>query len=350
MMDIIHKFLNLVAPPFTFFTLLFLLPPFQICKFFLSLLSSLFSEDVAGKVVIITGASSGIGEHLAYEYAKRGACLVIAARRERSLHEVADRALELGSPDVLVIRADVSNADECRKIVDQTMNHFGRLDHLVNNAGLMSVSMFEDVENITDFRIVMDTNFWGTVYMTRYSAPYLRNSKGRIIVLSSSASWLPAPRMSFYNASKAALAQFFETLRIEFGSDIGITLVTPGFVESELTQGKYLGKAGTMEVDQEMRDVQVGIVPIARVERTAKAIVNGACRGDRYVTEPAWFRTTFFWKVLCPEATEWLYRILYITSPGSSSREALSKKLVDYTGAKKLLYPESAQAAAPKTE
>ncbi|KAG8379453.1 hypothetical protein BUALT_Bualt07G0090100 [Buddleja alternifolia] len=347
-MDLIHSFLNLTAPPFTFFSLLFLLPPFQIFKFFLSILGTVFSEDVAGKVVIITGASSGIGESLAYEYAKRGACLVLAARRERSLQEVAETARDLGSPDVVVVRADVSKVEDCRKVVDQAMNHFGRLDHLVNNAGISSVAMLEEVEDVTDFRAIMDVNFWGYVYMTRFAAPYLRNSRGRIIVLSSSASWLPAPRMSFYNASKAAVAQFFETLRVEFGPDIGITLVTPGFIESELTQGKFFNKAGRLEVDQDMRDVQVSMIPIQRVESCAKAIVRSAMRGERYVTEPAWFRTTFMWKMFCPELLEWMYRLFYITGPGDAPSEPFSKKIMDYTGAKTLLYPESVHVPAPK--
>ncbi|CAA2976378.1 11-beta-hydroxysteroid dehydrogenase 1B-like [Olea europaea var. sylvestris] len=349
-MELIHTFLNLVTPPFTFFTLLLLLPPFQILKFFLSILGSVFTEDVAGKVVIITGASSGIGEHLAYEYAKRGARLVLAARRERSLQEVAERARDIGAPDVVVVRADVSKVEDCRRIVDQTMNHFGRLDHLVNNAGVMSVSTLEEAEDVTDFKAIMDINFWGYAYMTKFAAPYLRNSQGRIVVLSSSASWLPGPRMSFYNASKAAVAQFFETLRIEFGPDIGITLVMPGFIESELTQGKFVSKAGKVEVDQDMRDVQVNINPIQRVESCAKAIVNSACRGERYLTVPAWFRVSFFWKTFCPEVLEWLYRLLYITSPGNSSKEAFGKKLVDLTGAKAVLYPETVQTPETKKD
>ncbi|KAL2515057.1 11-beta-hydroxysteroid dehydrogenase 1A [Forsythia ovata] len=258
-MDLIHQFLNLVAPPFTFFTLLFFLPPFLFFKFFLSLLATIFSEDVAGKVVLITGASSGIGEHLAYEYAKRGACLVLAARRERSLQEVAERARDLGSPDVLVVRTDVSRVEDCR------------------------------------------------------------------------------------NASKAAIAQFFETLRIEFGPDIGITLVTPGFIESELTQGKFMGEAGKLEVDQDIRDVQVSIIPVQRVESCARGIVSSACKGEKYVTEPAWFRVTFLWKIFCPELIEWTYRLLYITRPEESPKDALGKKLVDFTGAKKFLYPETIQ-------
>ncbi|KAL3839116.1 hypothetical protein ACJIZ3_023707 [Penstemon smallii] len=343
-MDLIHKFLNLVAPPFTFFTLLLFLPPFQFFKFFLSVLGTLYGKDVAGKVVVITGASSGIGESLAYEYAKRGAILVLAASRETSLQEVADRARRLGAHDVVVVRADVSKAEDCRKVVDRAMNSFGRLDHLVNNAGVMAVSMLEDIEDVTDFKAVMDINFWGSVYMTKFAIPYLKNSRGRIVVISSSASWLPAPRETFYNASKAAVTQFFETLRVEFGQDIGITLVTPGFIESELTQGKFVNKAGRLElVDQEMRDVQVNLIPIQTLERTAKAIVRSAIRGERYVTEPTWFRMTYIWKVLCPEVLEGMYRILHVTGQGEHPK--------DYThGATSLLYPETVQVPEQKKD
>lgn len=154
-MDLIHKFLNLVAPPFTFFSLCLFLPPFYAFKFFLSTLSSVFSESVEGKVVLITGASSGIGEYLAYEYARRGACSALVARREISLREVAEGARKLGSPDVVVIQTDVSLVDDYRRLVNETMNQFQRLDHLVNNAGIYSVYKFEDAGDATHFRAVM---------------------------------------------------------------------------------------------------------------------------------------------------------------------------------------------------
>ncbi|GLT69233.1 hypothetical protein SLA2020_414010 [Shorea laevis] len=349
-MDVIHKFLNIVAPPFTFFSLCLFLPPFWFYKFFLSILSSIFSENLAGKVVIITGASSGIGEHLAYEYAKRGAHLALAARREKSLQEVADRAREYGSPDVLVIRADVSKVEDCKRIVNVTMDHFGRVDHLVNNAGINSVCMFEDTTDITLFRTIMDINFWGSVYTTRFAVPHLRNSRGKIIAVASSASWLPAPRMSFYNASKAAMVTFFETLRIEVGPEIKITIVTPGFIESEMTQGKFLVKEGKMEVDQDLRDVQVSTIPVGTARGCAEAIVNSACRGDRYLTQPAWFKVTYFWMVFFPEVIEWCYRLMYINRPGTSDREVPSKKILDLTGAKNILYPSTLHTPDIKTD
>ncbi|EOY22539.1 Short-chain dehydrogenase/reductase SDR - like 10 [Theobroma cacao] len=351
-MDLIHKFLNLVAPWFTFFSLCLFLPPFYLFKFFLATLGSFFSENVSGKVVIITGASSGIGEHLAYEYGRRGARLALTARREKSLQEVADRAHDLGSPDVITIRADVSNVDDCQRLVEETVNHFGRLDHLVNNAGITSVCMFEGAPpDMTNFRAVMDTNFWGSVYTTRFAVPHLRNSKGKIVVLSSANSWLPEPRTSVYNASKAALAAFFDTLRIELGQDVTITIVTPGHIESEITRDKHLSKEGKMEVEQDMRDVQVSAIPVASVSECAQAIVNSACRGDRSLTQPSWYSATCLWKLFFPEVIEWGCRLFYLTSPGVPHQEAPSKKILDLTaGEKKVLYPSTIQAPEIKTD
>ncbi|CAN4085506.1 unnamed protein product [Withania somnifera] len=143
---------------------------------------------------------------------------------------------------------------------------------------------------------------------------------------------------------------FFETLRIELGREIKITLVSPGYVESEMTQGKFINKTGKVDVNPQMRDVQVGITPVVKVEECAKAIVNGACRGERYITVPAWFRSTYLWKVFCPEVVEWILRWLCLPGPGTSAKDALGKKILDYTGVQKVLYPENIRELEPKTE
>ncbi|KAK7291540.1 hypothetical protein RIF29_06769 [Crotalaria pallida] len=349
-MDLLIQFLNLVAPPITFFSLCLFLPPYWTFKFFLSTISSIFCENVAGKVVHITGASSGIGEHLAYEYARRGARLALSARRETALREVADRARDYGSPDVIIMRADVSKVEDCRRLVDETVTHFGRLDHLVNNAAISLATLFEDATDITNLKPIMDTNFWGSVYTTRFALPHLKNSKGKIVVMSSADSWMPAPRRHVYCASKTALVSLFETLRVEIGSDIGITIVTPGYIESELTKGKYLTAEGKVDVDQDLRDVEVSAMPVGSASCCAKAIVNSTLRGDRYLTYPPWFRMTYVIKVLCPELLEWTFRMLYMTAPGANAKEAPSKKILDATGLKNLIYPSSIQSPEVKTE
>ncbi|CAN4085503.1 unnamed protein product [Withania somnifera] len=124
---------------------------------------------------------------------------------------------------------------------------------------------------------------------------------------------------------------FFEALRVECGRDIRITLVTPGFVESEMLQGKYIDKTGKLDINPQMRDV--------KVEDCAKTIVNGACRRERYITVPAWFTFTYLWKVFCLEILVWFMRLYYLTSRGNIE-DALSKKILDYVGAQKVVYPK----------
>ncbi|KAG6683265.1 hypothetical protein I3842_12G003800 [Carya illinoinensis] len=192
-----------------------------------------------------------------------------------------------------------------------------------------------------------DRNFWGSAYTTRFALPYLGESRGKIIALAS-APWLPTPRMSFYNESKAAIVIFYETLRVEIGPEIRVTIVTPGFIESEMTQGKFLLKEGKMrEVDQDLRDVQLSAIPVETAGACAAAIVKSACRGDRYLTEPAWFKVIYFWKVFFPEVIEWCYRLMYMNS---SPQEAPSKKILDLTGAKNILYPSTLHTSEIKTD
>ncbi|KAK9190736.1 hypothetical protein WN943_019346 [Citrus x changshan-huyou] len=314
-MDLVNEFLNIVAPVLTIAILPSFLPLYLLFKFLHFVIRTINAEDVAGKVVLITGASSGIGKHLAYEYARRRARLVLVARRERQLREVADQAELMGSPFALAIPADVSKVDD--------------LDHLVTNAGVVPMCLFEDYTDITKPAPAMDINFWGSAYGTYFAIPYLKQTKGKIIVVASAAGWLPPPRMSFYNASKAAKIALYETLRIEFGGDIGITIVTPGLIESEITGGKFLNKNGKLEVDQEIRDVQISLLPVQPTEECAKAIVNSACRGDRYLTQPSWVGVTYYWKMLWPEIIEWCNRVLLMTGPGTSQRDTLSKKILD---------------------
>ncbi|XP_043694991.1 11-beta-hydroxysteroid dehydrogenase A-like [Telopea speciosissima] len=311
-MELIQNLLNLVIPPITVVFLCLILPFFFVFKFIHFILRHIFPEKMRGKVVLITGASSGIGENLAYEYAKKGAYLVLVARREESLRKVAEKAGQLGSPDVLVVPADVSRVDQCKKFIDEAVNHFGRLDHLVCNAGIGSYCAFEDIPDVTNFVPVMDINFWGSIYPTYYAIPHLKRCKGKIIVNASVAGWMTAPRGTVYGASKAALIHFYDNLRIEVGPEISIVVISPGFVESEITQGKQLTKRGKVEQDQGIKIVLRGIgIPFESAGDCAKAIVTGACRGDRYITEPWLYNMLYLLRVLCPELVEWTSRLVY---------------------------------------
>ncbi|ONK58533.1 uncharacterized protein A4U43_C09F14050 [Asparagus officinalis] len=298
-------------------------------------------EDMRGKVVLITGASSGIGEQLAYRYAKRGAYLVLAARREAELKAVAKAAKNNGAPDVLVIPADISDCSESKRVIDEAIAHFGQLNHLVVNAGIFSSCLFEEITNISAFRQVMDVNYWGSVYPTYYAIPHLKKSRGNIIVTASMAGRLPTARLSFYNASKGALIRFYETLRAELGPEVKITILTLGYVASELTRGKALQKGGEYGINEEVRDVQVGPLPVGHTEKCAEVVVDSACRGDTYVTWPSWYRPLHMVMCVAPEIVDWFSRSFYVAKPGSSSGKTLSQKILEATGAKKFLYPAS---------
>ncbi|CAA0384808.1 unnamed protein product [Arabidopsis thaliana] len=222
----------------------------------MSCLKHLHFENVAGKVVLITGASSGIGEHVAYEYAKKGAKLALVARRKDRLEIVAETSRQLGS-------GDVSNVEDCKKFIDETIHHFGKLDHLINNAGVPQTVIFEDFTQIQDANSIMDINFWGSTYITYFAIPHLRKSKGKIVVISSATAIIPLPVASVYSASKAALVKFFETLRVEISPDIKITIALPGFISTDMTTPQFKEMYGSDFILSES------------VSRCAKAIFRG---------------------------------------------------------------------------
>ncbi|KAK7358668.1 hypothetical protein VNO77_00606 [Canavalia gladiata] len=304
----IYKLLNVALPPLS----LILLTTFILPSIFFKLLTYVkklvYSENLARKVVIITGAASGIGEQLAYEYGRRGAMLSLVDIRKENLVKVADKARFLGSPEVITIGADVSKVQDCKRFVDETFNYFGRLDHLVNNAGIGRPQGVQDLQDVSEYTAVMDTNFWGAVHGTLYAIPHLKINKGRIIAVASCCGWFPLPRLSIYNASKAAVINFFETLRIELGWAIGITIATPGFIKTDLA---------LRSIEEE---ATLGRIPMGSPIECAKAIVESACRGDMYVTNPSWGKLLFPWKLFYPEFVDWASRFFFFgLSPNSCS-------------------------------
>uniref|UniRef100_A0A0E0K086 Uncharacterized protein n=1 Tax=Oryza punctata TaxID=4537 RepID=A0A0E0K086_ORYPU len=304
-------------------------------------------ENLRGKAVLITGASSGIGEELAYQYAAQGACLALVARRKKALEGVAAAARERGSPDVLVLPADVSDADQSRRTVEETVAHFGKLNHLVANAGIWSSCSFDEVTNITAFTKMMDVNFWGSVYPTYYALPHLKASRGKLVVSSSAAGTVATSRMSFYNATKAAQLRFYETLRAELGSEVGVTVLTPGYVESEITKGKGIQSSGNVAVNEEARDEQIGVFPVGRVAELGEVALDGIRAGDWYVTWPSLFRPLQLIGCLAPEVMHWVCRAMYSTRKGG---QPLGKRVMEATGVKRL-FPEALRRnPAIKTE
>lgn len=185
------------------------------------------------KVVIITGASSGIGKALAYEFGRRDFCIVIAARNIENLKEV-ENELKNKKSEVISVQADVSIENDCEKIINTAIHHYNRIDILINNAGISMRALFEDLD-LKVLHTLMNTNFWGTVYCSKYALPWLLNSKGSLVAVSSIAGFAPLPGRTGYSASKFAIHGFMHTLRVEnLKKGLHVMIAAPGFTASNI--------------------------------------------------------------------------------------------------------------------
>ncbi|KAM7280624.1 hypothetical protein ACFE04_007758 [Oxalis oulophora] len=348
-MDLFNKLLNFIVPPASLVMLACAWPALcfiNTCEWFYN---SFNTEDMEDKVVVITGASSGIGEQIAYEYAKRKANLVLVARRDNRLWGISERAGYLGAKHVMIITADVVKEDDCRRFINETVNFYGRVDHLVNTTSLGHTFYFEEVADSSVFPHLLDINFWGNVYPTLAALPHLHRNKGRVVVNASVESWLPLPRMSLYAAAKAALVNFYETLRFEMNDEVGLTMATHGWIGSEMAHGKFTLQDGAEMQWKEEREVNASGGP---VEEFARLIVSGACQGNPYVKYPSWYDVFLLYRVFAPNVLNWSLRLLLST--GSSTRTSLmgvGRPLLEGPSPRKLLESPSPkkylEAASP---
>lgn len=184
-----------------------------------------------GKVIIVTGASSGIGLASAKLFGSYGARVVMASR---SLEKMQALAHEVSSDpsSVLCVRADVSVEDDCRSLIEKTVEAFGGIDILVNNAGVSMRAMFKDLD-LKVIRTLMDVNFWGTVFCTKYALPWLLKSRGSVVGIVSIAGFAALPARTGYSASKFAIRGFLDTLRMEHLKDgLNVLVYAPGYTSS----------------------------------------------------------------------------------------------------------------------
>lgn len=185
------------------------------------------------KVAIITGSSSGIGLACAIELAKNGYSLTLAARSIEKLTAIEAELASAGT-EVLIVKADVSLEEDCKSIVEQTIYKFQRIDVLINNAGISMRALFNDLD-VKVLHSLMNTNFWGTVYCTKFALPYLLASKGSVVGVSSIAGFMGLPGRTGYSASKFAMQGFLETVRVEHLYDnLHVMIVAPGFTASNI--------------------------------------------------------------------------------------------------------------------
>ncbi len=192
-------------------------------------------RKLRGTTVVITGATSGIGRETALEFVRSGAGVVVAGRREERLRELVTE-IESRGGEALAVRTDVANQAQVESLIEKAIKRFGRVDTLVNNAGVGIAAKFSD-QSLEDFKRVMDVNFWGAVYACKAALPQMKKqaSGGVIINVSSIMGKRGVPFETAYCASKFALAGFSESLRAELMSEkIDVSAIYPGAVETEI--------------------------------------------------------------------------------------------------------------------
>jgi dehydrogenase/reductase SDR family protein 7B len=239
------------------------------------------------KVVIITGGSSGIGRALAFEFGRNGSRVVITGRQEAPLRQTSDELRAAGIENHYVV-ADVRQETDNQRTVEETIRVFGRIDVLVNNAGITMRGLCADTRAEV-FRTVMDINFFGTLYATQAALPYLKESRGSIVGISSIAGYRGLPVRSGYSASKFAMNGFLEALRTELLPD-GVHVLTacPGFTASNI-RFSSLDKDGNATGDS-MRD-ESGMMS---AEEAARQIYRATVRRKRELILTAQGKLTVF--------------------------------------------------------
>lgn len=221
-----------------------------------------------GKVAAVTGASSGIGEATALLLAERGCAVSVAARREERLNALADRISTDGGK-ALAVRCDICNEDSARAFVENTKAEFGRVDFLINNAGVMLLGPIYGA-NTDDWRRMVDVNVMGLLWATHAALPIMaEQGGGHIVNVSSVAGRIASLGSGVYNATKWAVVAFSESLRQEaLNMSVRVSIIEPGFVETEL-QG-HNEHPMVVEATEKMRE-EIG--DVLQAEDIANAIV-----------------------------------------------------------------------------
>lgn len=228
------------------------------------------------KVVIITGASSGIGKACVIDFAKRGAKIVCASRNFDQLQTLESELTQQGY-EVFAVKTDVTVESECKNLIEKTIEKYGKVDVLLNNAGISMRALFKDVQ-IEVLKKLFDVNFWGAVYCTKYALPHILKSKGSIVGVTSIAGFHGLPGRSGYSASKFALHGFLETLRIEnLKNGLHVLIAAPGFTESNVRKSA-LSADGTPQGESPLNEKK-----LMSAEKVAPQIAKGILKRKRNI-------------------------------------------------------------------
>ena len=248
----------------------------------------------AGKVIVVTGASQGIGRALCLELAGQRPKLVLAARDQAALEAVAADCRGRGA-QTLVVPTDVTDPSACRGLVARAAERFEALDVLVNNAGIGMLARFAEVTDLRPYEQLMKVNYLGSVYPTYYALPLLERARGQIVAVSSLAGLNGVPLRTAYAASKHAQVGFFDSLRIELrGSGVSVTVVCPYFVQSQIRR-RSAGPDGGTVAHSPVREGE-----IMSAEDCARRVVRAMARRQRMLVMTAKGKLGRFAKLVLP--------------------------------------------------
>lgn len=267
-------------------------------------------EFFRDKVVIITGASYGIGAATAREFAANGSKVMLGARSEEKLTALVAEIKALNQEASYVV-TDVEKEEDCRNLVRKTVGKYGTINILINNAGVSMRAVFDDVD-LKVLHKLMDVNFWGTVYCTKYALPYLVANKGSLVGVSSVAGFHGLPGRTGYSASKFAMHGFLETIRIEnLKKGLHVMIIAPGFTSSEIRRHALL--ADGSEQGSSPREEEKLMTP----EFVAKCMLKGIRKRKRTKILPFIGKLTALLQRILPNTVDRGYYIEMAHEPDS---------------------------------
>ncbi|XP_039175492.1 dehydrogenase/reductase SDR family member 7 [Crotalus tigris] len=263
-------------------------------------------KELPRKVVWVTGASSGIGEELAYQLAKIGSWLVLSARRENELERVKKKCLEISSlsdKDILILPLDLTERESHESATKTVLQHFGRIDILVNNGGRSQRSLFVDT-NISVYNAIMELNYLGTVSLTKFVLDHMiQRKQGKIVTMSSVMGVMGAPLATGYCASKHALQGFFNSLRPELADypEISIINICPGPVQSQIIQNVFTEEIS--KVNQNVGDQSHKMTTHRCARLTLVSMANDV--KEAWVSDHPYLAICYMWQYM-PTWAWWL--------------------------------------------
>lgn len=248
------------------------------------------------KTLFIVGASTGLGRALAIKLASKNPNMALMSRNITGLKETAS----LSKTTSLLISGDITSESDCKAAIEKIIQHYGRLDHLILNAGMSMWSTLEELPNLSAIQQLIQTNYMGAVNCTYYALPYLKKTNGMITVISSIQGKMGVPFHTGYAASKHALEGFFNSLRIELTNQIKVLIVSPGWIKGTELKQRALGR---QKISKEPSKDAISL------DVAANEIISAMTKRKRELILPKKYRLLLWLKTIMPGLLDKLIKL-----------------------------------------